>query len=82
MGFLSKVTQIGQRKTASQVVVQPEAPKANPASPERPRQVQQAPRYGKTCARCGTYFVADKMNETMCHWCGRNWSPSLQALSE
>jgi len=79
MGFLSKVT--GQRKTDSQVVVQQEQ-KVKPASQDRPRQIQQPPRYGKTCARCGTYFVAEKMSETMCHWCGRNWSPSLEALSE
>jgi len=78
MGFLSRVSQ-----RMGQVLVPPESP-AKPATVEGPKQVKQLAeprRYGKTCGRCGTYFVAEKMNETLCHWCGRTWSPGVQSSS-
>lgn len=78
MGFLSRVS---QRK--SQVLVPPES-SPKPAAVEAPKQVKQVAeprRYGKTCGRCGTYFVAEKMNDTLCHWCGRTWSPGTHSAS-
>ena len=76
MGFLSRVS---QRK--GQVLVPPESPAPKPATVDGPKQVAEPRRYGKTCGRCGTYFVAEKMNDTLCHWCGRSWSPGTQSAS-
>ncbi len=26
-------------------------------------------RYGKACARCGSYYVGDNMVDNLCPWC-------------